>query len=69
MMNRFYHDFNPDAEKLVQSAGVTYLGKIEPDSSMEEHNLQGKSLLEVPVDSPASLSIKNILMRAGYETL
>jgi len=61
--------FNQDVGKFVQSAGATYLGKIEPDSSVEEYNLQGKSLLEVPVDSPASLSIKNILMGAGYETL
>jgi CO dehydrogenase maturation factor len=60
--------FNRDAEKLVHSAGATYLGKIEPDSSVEEYNLQGKSLLELPVNSPASLSIKNILVRAGYGT-
>jgi len=63
------HRFNRDVEKLIQNAGATYLGKIEPDSGVEEYNLQGKSLLEVPVDSLASLSIKNILMRASYETL
>jgi len=61
--------FNRDAEKLVQDAGATYLGKIEPDDKVEEYNLQGRPLLELPDDSPASLSVKRILERAGYGTV
>jgi hypothetical protein len=49
-------------------SGATYLGKIEFDNGVEEYNLHGKSLLELPSDSPASLSIKEILVRAGYRT-
>ena len=60
--------FTQDAEKFVQNTGETYLGKIEPDEKVEEYNLQGRSLLQLPGDSPASLSVRNILMRAGYRT-
>ena len=61
--------FDQDREKLIQDAGGTYLGKIEADEKVEEFNLQGRSLLELPVDSPASLSVKKILTRAGYGTV
>jgi CO dehydrogenase maturation factor len=57
--------FTEDAEKFIQDAGVMYLGKIEPDERVEEYNLQGKSLLEIPLDSPASLSVRKILARAN----
>jgi CO dehydrogenase maturation factor len=60
--------FTQDAEAFVQNAGGTYLGKIAPDDKVEDYNLRGKSLLKLPDDSPASLSVRNILMRAGYET-
>jgi CO dehydrogenase maturation factor len=61
--------FTQDVEKYIQDAGATYLGRIEPDDRVEEYNLQGKSLLELPDDSPASLSVKRILARAGYGTV
>ncbi len=61
--------FTQDAEKFIQDTGATYLGRIEPDDRVEEYNLQGKSLLELPDDSPASLSVKRILERAGYGTV
>jgi CO dehydrogenase nickel-insertion accessory protein CooC1 len=66
---RILRRFSQDTEKLVQDAGATYLGKIEPDDRVEEYNLPGKSLLELPDDSPASLSIKKILTRADYGTI
>lgn len=61
------HRFNEELEKHVQSANGTYLGKIEYDAKVEEYNLEGKSLLELPDDSLASLSVKRILEKAGYE--
>ena len=61
--------FTQDAEDFIQDTGATYLGKIEPDDMVEEYNLQGKSLLELPDNSPASLSVKGILERAGYGTV
>jgi len=60
--------FTEDAEKYIRSADGIYLGKIEPDAEVEEYNLQGRSLLELPDDSPASLSVRHILAKAGYET-
>jgi CO dehydrogenase maturation factor len=60
--------FNEEMERLIQSADGIYLGKIEYDTEVEEYNLDGKSLLELPDDSPASLSVKEILVKAGYNT-
>jgi CO dehydrogenase maturation factor len=60
--------FTQDAEKFVQNADGPYLGKIASDEKVEEYNLQGRSLLQLPHDSPAFLSVRNILMKAGYGT-
>jgi hypothetical protein len=57
--------FTQGAEKFVQGADATYLGKIEPDKRVEEYNLLGRSLLQLPDDSPASLSVRDILIRSG----
>lgn len=59
--------FNEVMEKHLQTYDGTYLGKIEYDVMVEQFNLEGKSLLELPVDSPASLSVKGILEKAGYQ--
>ena len=58
--------FTQDAEKRMASADGIYLGKIQPDAGVEEYNLQGRSLLELPDDSPAFISVKRILATAGY---
>lgn len=58
--------FAQNAEKHLASANGIYLGRIEPDAEVEEYNLQGRSLLELPDDSPASSSVKKILAKAGY---
>ena len=62
------YSFTRDAEKRVASAEGIYLGEIEADAELEEYNLQGRSLLELPGDSPALLSRRAILARAGYGT-
>ena len=43
-----------------------YLGKIARDEKVEEYVLEGKSLLGLPSDSLAFLSVKEILKSAGY---
>jgi CO dehydrogenase maturation factor len=43
-----------------------YLGKIARDEKVEEYVLAGKSLLNLPSDSPAFISVKEILRSAGY---
>jgi len=43
-----------------------YLGKIMADEQLDDYVLNGKSLLDLPSDNPAYLSVKNILKTAGY---
>ena len=60
------HEFDEQTEEYLQHSDGTYLGKIDYDANVERYNLEGKSLLELPEDSPALLSIKRILIRANY---
>ena len=58
--------FNEEAEEYLRNTGESYLGKIDYDPGVKEYNLKGKSLLELAENSPACLSAKRILARAGY---
>ncbi|MBW2045935.1 MAG: AAA family ATPase [Deltaproteobacteria bacterium] len=53
--------FDQGSQEYLESSSETFLGKIESDPSVEEHNLIGKSLLELPEDSPACISVKELL--------
>ena len=68
--NHFYlvanQEFDEEAEEYLKNSGEIYLGKIEYDANVEEYNLKGESLLGLPVDSPALVSVKKILAKAGY---
>jgi CO dehydrogenase maturation factor len=57
--------FDEEAVSYVKDAGEVYLGKIELDSTVEEYNLKGESLLKLPDDAPACVSVKKILQKAG----
>ena len=69
--NHFYlvanQEFDQEGEGYLINTGEVYLGKIEYDANVEEYNLKGKSLLGLPPDSPALVSIKEILTKAGYQ--
>ena len=43
-----------------------YLGKIEADEQLDEFVLNGKSLLDLPKDNKAYLSVQKILKTLGY---
>jgi CO dehydrogenase maturation factor len=43
-----------------------YLGKIAFDERLDEHVLAGKSLLDLPSDSAAYVSVKEIMKNVGY---
>ena len=58
--------FTPEAEEYLRNTGEAYLGKIDYDPEVKEYNLKGKSLLELPENSPALVSVKGILVKAGY---
>lgn len=53
-------------EEVERRTNQKYLGKIAYDKNVEEFNLSGKSLLKLPPSSPAYLSIKEIMKKAGY---
>jgi CO dehydrogenase maturation factor len=67
--NHFYvvgnYRFNTVAQQKVEASGETYLGNIEYDPDLAQYNLSGRSLLELPEDSPACISVKEILAKAG----
>ncbi len=55
--NRF-----PDSlENRAKEMGFMYLGKIDYDDDVESYIIEGKSLLELPLTSPAYISIKKIM--------
>jgi CO dehydrogenase maturation factor len=60
------HEFNNEAERLFIASGETFLGKVDYDPAVREYNLKGKSLWELPPDSPACISVKSILTKTGY---
>ena len=68
---RFYlvgnYRFNEQTEEYLRDTGETYLGKIDYDPAVREYNQKGKPLLDLPENSPASLSVKKILEKAGYK--
>jgi CO dehydrogenase maturation factor len=61
------HRFTDDTVEYLRNFGEDYLGKIDYDLDVKRYNLKGKALLELPEDSPASLSVKRILVKAGYD--
>jgi CO dehydrogenase nickel-insertion accessory protein CooC1 len=53
-------------EKAKSILGLKFLGKIARDENVEEYVLSGKSLLNLPSESSAYVSVKKILDEAGY---
>lgn len=54
-------------ENLARKATqLEYLGKIAYDEKVEEYVLSGKSLLGLSSGSPACISVKKIMEKAGY---
>ena len=58
--------FPKSLEKRATDTGLRYLGGIRHDEKVEDAVLGGKSLLDLPSDSPAYVSVKEIMRRAGY---
>ena len=61
------HEFDDEAEKLFKDVGEAFLGRMAYDPNVREYNLKGESLLELPPDSPAWLSLERMLESVGYE--
>ena len=60
---RFPAELGKQAEEDLK---FKYLGKIEADELLDEYVLNGKSLLDLPKDNKAYLSVQNILKTLGY---
>jgi len=60
---RFPADLGGQAETDLK---FKYLGKIAADEQLDEYVLTGKSLLELPAENAAFISVKEILASAGY---
>jgi len=60
--------FPKDLDSVVeQKTGRSYLGKIDFDQQVQKSVIAGRSLLDMPPDSPAHLSVKRLMEKAGYE--
>ncbi|MBA7500376.1 hypothetical protein ES704_03132 [subsurface metagenome] len=53
--------FSNNLEGSIKELGLKHIGKIDRDENVEECILEGKSLLGLPEDSPAFLSVKKII--------
>jgi CO dehydrogenase maturation factor len=60
---RFPKDLKTQAEKVLK---FKYLGEIARDEKVEDYVLTGRSLLDLPTESPAYVSVKKIMEKAGY---
>jgi CO dehydrogenase maturation factor len=60
---RFPAELMNHVEKTLQ---FKFLGKVDFDEKVEEYVLAGKSLLNLPFDTPAYLSVKKIMENARY---
>ena len=54
------------AKEAVRVLKLEYLGKIAHDEKVEEYVLAGKSLLDLPSDSLAYVSLKEVMKKAGH---
>ena len=60
------NEFDETAEQRLKDSGEIYLGKMDFDAAVREFNMKGESLLNLPDNSPACRSVREILTRAGY---
>jgi CO dehydrogenase maturation factor len=60
---RFPAELGKQAEENLK---FKYLGKIDADEQLDEYVLDGKSLLDLPKDNKAYLSVQKILKSLGY---
>jgi CO dehydrogenase maturation factor len=53
-------------EEVQNRISLKYLGKISYDEEVEKAVIKGTSLIDLPETSPAYVSVKKILQKAGY---
>jgi len=60
--------FPKELENEASKQRFEFLGRIEFDERIERFNFEGKSLLELPIDSLSYDAVKEIMIRAGYDS-
>jgi hypothetical protein len=60
---RFPESLENQAKKVLP---FKFLGRVAYDENVEEYVLAGKSLLGLPPETPAYISVKRIMENAGY---
>jgi len=60
---RFPESLEDQARKTL---GFEFLGRVNYDNDLEKYVVAGKSLLDLPSDSSAYISVKKIMEKAGY---
>ncbi|MBS7644936.1 MAG: AAA family ATPase [Candidatus Bathyarchaeia archaeon] len=63
--NNFPQGLNKRIEEEASQLGLELVGSIPPDPSIMEYNIQGKPLLELPMDSPSLKALKLIAEKLG----
>jgi CO dehydrogenase maturation factor len=63
--NRFKPEMEPFLQGEAQKLGYEFVGIIPTDDNVFTHNLTGKPLVNLPVESPAIPAVKQILTRIG----
>jgi len=58
------YNFDKVSEEYLKGCHGVYLGKIEYDADVQDYNLTGRSLLELPDESPAAYSVRRMLTKA-----
>jgi CO dehydrogenase maturation factor len=61
------HTFSQRFEEDARKQPYTYLGRIEYDDLVRDFNIEGRTLLDLPEDSKAYESVKQIVAKAGYK--
>jgi CO dehydrogenase maturation factor len=54
-------------DRMKSIEGTKLVGRMQADPIVQEADWEGRSLMEVPADSPACCSVRSILREAGYE--
>jgi len=59
------YEFDQAMGDYLRKVNQNYIGKVEYDKELREYNLNGKSLLDLRDDSPACLSIREIMQKSS----
>ncbi|MHC1592171.1 MAG: ATP-binding protein [Candidatus Helarchaeales archaeon] len=63
--NRFSEEAKKFLEEKAKEFGLEVIGYMPADDIIAQFNLEGKSLLEIPDDSPALKAVKEIARKVG----